>query len=341
MISVIVPIYNAENYLRQCLNSLAKQTYRDLEVVMVNDGSTDSSRDICMEFCDKYKNFVLVDKENGGQMSAWILGVHKAKGDYFGFVDSDDYVAVDMYEKMMKCEERTHADVVMCDFFDLNKDSATQRGEKYMSYYGPEEIDKIHATVFPTITTYISVSRWDKLFKRELYLKCTDKYCTYHARTMEDRFIVSSYLFGCNSFAYIDEPLYFWRKRKSSSSRKSRPELIEIVNNLYASQKQMLIDYGKYDKYKDKLEVGKINLLRLVIERNLKSSWSFSEKLKYSRLILSDENRQIVKSHRKDCVGKFGVFFYLVCLLNSRMMLVLGNQFTSFSKTLPIENAYD
>ena len=225
MISVIIPVYNAEKYLRECLDSIAAQTYQNLEVLIVNDGSTDGSEAICREYEEKYEHFRLINKKNGGQMSAWILGVQKSHGDYFGFVDSDDKIAPTMYAEMMKRQETTGADLVMCNFYDWDTKLATPRNRNLKPYYGEKDISEIHEMAFPTLTEYFSVSRWDKLFKRDLYVDCMDRYCDYIARTFEDRFIVTPYIFCCRSFAYIDEPLYYWRKRKVSSSRKPRPEL--------------------------------------------------------------------------------------------------------------------
>ncbi len=340
MISVIVPIYNEEKYLRQCLESLANQTFKDMEVIMVNDGSTDLSREICEEYVEKHNNFVLLNKENGGQMSAWILGVSNAKGDYFGFVDSDDYVAPDMYEKMMTCEEKTGADLVMCNFYDLSTDEAKPRNKNFKSYYGEDSIGEIYEKVFPTLTDYISMSRWDKLFKRDIYLDCTKKYCNYVVRTMEDRFIVSTYFFHCKSFAYVSEPLYYWRKCKISSSRKPRPELIDIVENLYATQMRMLKDRELYEQYKNNLEVGKIDLLRSTIERNLSGNWSKKEKLQFAGQVLSDENRHIIISNKSACTGKFGKFFYYVCKLNCRHLLVVGTEIMNKLRPDNNENAF-
>ena len=99
-LSVIVPIYNAEQYLEECLDSIMQQTFKDYEVILVNDGATDRSPQICQEYADQYDNVHLVNKENGGLVSARKAGLAKACGEYIGWVDSDDCVEPEMFEKM-------------------------------------------------------------------------------------------------------------------------------------------------------------------------------------------------------------------------------------------------
>lgn len=100
-ISVIVPVYNVENYLRRCIDSLLNQTYRNLEIILVNDGSTDTSLQICNEYAQKDARITVINKPNGGLSSARNAGLDAATGDYIGFVDSDDYVGVEMYERLL------------------------------------------------------------------------------------------------------------------------------------------------------------------------------------------------------------------------------------------------
>lgn len=114
-LSVIVPVYNAENYLRECLDSIVNQTYRDFELILVNDGSTDRSPQICCEYAHKYKYIHIVDKKNGGLISARKAGLAKACGEYIGWVDSDDRIMPEMFEKMCGEAEKTNADIVICD----------------------------------------------------------------------------------------------------------------------------------------------------------------------------------------------------------------------------------
>ena len=104
MISVIVPVYNAEKYLKKCLDSLVNQSYKDLEIILVNDGSQDGSEKICKDYEEKDSRIILINKNNGGPSSARNSGIEKANGEYLSFIDSDDYLALDFYEKLEDIE---------------------------------------------------------------------------------------------------------------------------------------------------------------------------------------------------------------------------------------------
>ena len=115
MISVIVPVYNVEEYLEECLESIQHQTLTDIEVILVNDGSTDDSREICERFCQKDSRFKLINQENQGQSVARNNGVAASIGEFITFVDSDDVIKRDMLQQLMKYID-TGIDIVECDF---------------------------------------------------------------------------------------------------------------------------------------------------------------------------------------------------------------------------------
>ena len=123
-VSIIVPIYNVEKYLSKCLDSLVNQTLADIEIIIVNDGSPDNSYKIVKDYLKKYPDKIkYYEKSNGGQGSARNLGLTKATGEYVGYVDSDDYVNLTMYEKMYQKAKKTDADIVMCAHTIVYEDS--------------------------------------------------------------------------------------------------------------------------------------------------------------------------------------------------------------------------
>ena len=116
-VSVIIPVYNVEKYISRCLESLANQTLKDLEILIVNDGSTDNSRSIIEKYLKKHSlRIKYFEKQNGGLSSARNYGLKYATGEYIAFLDSDDYVEKDMYEDMYKIAKKDDADMVECDF---------------------------------------------------------------------------------------------------------------------------------------------------------------------------------------------------------------------------------
>ena len=134
-ISVIIPIYNAENYLAECIDSVLAQTFKNIEIVLVNDGSTDSSPAIIEEYAAKHENIVTVHKQNGGLASARIAGLQKATGKFIGWVDADDFTAPTMYEELYTCACDNNADYVYCDYEFYPHKVATKE-KWFKQYYG-------------------------------------------------------------------------------------------------------------------------------------------------------------------------------------------------------------
>ena len=114
-VSIIVPVYNMEKYLRECLDSLVNQTLKDIEIICINDGSKDNSLEILNEYSQKDSRIKVINKENEGQGVARNLGISKAQGEFIGFVDPDDWVELDMYEKMYNQAKTLDSEIVICD----------------------------------------------------------------------------------------------------------------------------------------------------------------------------------------------------------------------------------
>ena len=116
-VSVIIPVYNVEDYLEKCLDSVINQTLKDIEIIVVNDGSPDNSQKIIDKYRKKDKRIISVMKENGGQASARNLGIKKSHGEFLCFVDSDDWIELDMLEVLYNNAKENHSDIVTCDYF--------------------------------------------------------------------------------------------------------------------------------------------------------------------------------------------------------------------------------
>ena len=128
-VSVIIPVYNTEKYLRRCLDSVINQTLNTVEIVVINDGSTDNSQKIIKEYVNKYPDrFIFIEKENGGQASARNIGLERCNGEYIGFLDSDDFIALNMFEKMYNMAKDNALDYVACGYTDI----CSQDGKDYV-----------------------------------------------------------------------------------------------------------------------------------------------------------------------------------------------------------------
>lgn len=164
-VSISVPIYNAEKYLRKCLDSLVNQTLQEIEIVVVNDGSTDSSEAICREFANKDPRIILISKENGGSASARQTALEVAKGDFLCACDADDWVEPEMYEKLYKKAIESDADIVMCDYWsEYPNGRQVAHKFKYDLEMRSDLLDDALNKKFPTMV-------WNKIFKRSLFEK--------------------------------------------------------------------------------------------------------------------------------------------------------------------------
>lgn len=170
IISVIVPVYNVEKYIGRCMDSLLKQTYHDLEIILVNDGSTDSSGKMIDDYAEKYEHVTAIHKENGGQSSARNVGLDAAKGSYIGFVDSDDWIDPEMFGYLMKILKETGSDVsdISVVFAHEYKHAVKQDDDFQLQIFEGRDmlVNYLH-TGLSERTGQFSVYR--KLFKRELF----------------------------------------------------------------------------------------------------------------------------------------------------------------------------
>ncbi len=166
LLSVIVPAYNAENDLRRCLDSLLHQTYAPLEIVLIDDGSTDSSAAICAEYARAHAQIRFFHKENGGVSSARNLGLAKAEGALIGFCDADDWVDADYYERMARRLEESGAEMVFFGYEEFFEGSGSARGH-FPEKTGPVDgLEALKQCVLPQRDGYFT-SLWNKLFRRE------------------------------------------------------------------------------------------------------------------------------------------------------------------------------
>jgi glycosyltransferase involved in cell wall biosynthesis len=211
-VSVVVPIYNVEKYLKRCLESLVNQTLKHIEIILINDASTDNSLTIMREYESKYNNIKVIDsKENLKQGGARNLGVQIAKGDYIGFVDSDDWIDVHMYEKLYAKAMETNSDVVDSDYYvsDGNKilDSVISNTADQIGELTNEKKKKLILN---------NGRMWTKIFKRELFI---DNDIKFPERLFyEDNPVVPLLLVHAKRLEKVNEPLYYYFKNLESTT---------------------------------------------------------------------------------------------------------------------------
>ncbi len=210
-ISLIIPVYNAERYINQALESVLEQTFTDYEVIMVNDGSTDKSLAILTEYSQKYPNFHLVDQKNKGQGAARNVGVSFATGDYITFLDSDDFLEPNFFEVLYSTAIENNADISGCNFYFYYDKGVKKFSMPFTSKTGVYSSEvALKKLIFDT--TFHSFM-WNKLFKRELFTKHNIQFYDMY---FEDVATCPQLFYYANKVAFINKPLYYYRRHKGS-----------------------------------------------------------------------------------------------------------------------------
>lgn len=208
-LSVIVPVYNVEGYIERSIMSLVRQTYSNLEIILVDDGSTDLSGVICDQFAKEYPNIQVIHKTNGGLSDARNVGVAQATGDYIAFLDSDDYVHYRAYELMLYHMKMLDADVVECEYWKV----WDQQEEKEYLGCAVEVQDRDQALTQLMKWKNFDISVWNKLYKREMVqdlLFPVGKIC-------EDEFWTYRVLFRAKKLIHLFFPLHFYQQGRTTS----------------------------------------------------------------------------------------------------------------------------
>ena len=228
-ISVIVPVYNVEEFLEQCLESIVTQTYIDLEIILVNDGSTDQSSKICDDFVKRDPRVKLIHQINGGVSSARNIGIKVATGEYITFVDSDDWLEKEMYQKMMYAVKiQNESEVIMCDFINEKYDCQEKITANIRDgFYVKQDIVK---ELYPTLLVTEDLGRLPIvsacicIFKKELFLNNKIAFDV-DLRYVEDYLFMATIMLYTNSFYYLKDYYgYHYRQYEISRSKKYQPK---------------------------------------------------------------------------------------------------------------------
>ncbi len=211
-ISIIVPVYNVEKYLEKCVDSILKQTFTDFELILVDDGSPDNSGAICDQYAEKDARVKVIHKENGGLSSARNAGIDVARGKYLGFIDSDDYIAEDMYALLYNNIVKEEADMSICGIYDVYKDKEPKILSKFRKVCTKTETMKLILDA-----NIISVHAVNKLYKRELFNSIR-----YPVGTItEDAAIILDIVNQCKKIIVESTQKYFYFHRENSISSKN------------------------------------------------------------------------------------------------------------------------
>lgn len=243
-ISVIVPVYNAETFLCKCIDSILAQSFLDFELLLINDGSTDSSGKICDEYSRKDERIRVFHKENKGISATREFGINHAKGEYIQFVDSDDWIDKNMFLEMFSEAERTKADIVGCNFFEVY----SQEKHPVQTFY------KDKYQFFKAVLSNNWGVLWKILFKRKLFLD-NNIHFPKGINGGEDYYVVTNLLFYAKNVSCVNKAFYYYN-RCNSSSLITKQKKEDILQQIKATQlvERLLDSHGCLETYKKELQ---------------------------------------------------------------------------------------
>lgn len=282
LISIIVPVYNVEKYVQQCIESILNQTYKQIEVILVDDGSLDRSSVICEEYAFMDPRVKVIHKENGGLSSARNVGLDKAKGKFIGFVDSDDWIDNNMYESMLHLALTYQADVVQCGYKLINEQGKITREINFGNrrFNTKAEVEKAYY-----MTNEFSSVVWNKLYRADLFEELRFKV----GKNNEDVFILTDALLRIHKMVNTPKCYYHYLQRKES-----------IMGTQFTEKKF------------DRLEAGEYLLQQCLLYSPQYQNWARIEVCKICIFLYIDlmhTKNQIDQGYKNQLVSNFNLHF--------------------------------
>lgn len=313
LISVIVPVYNVEPYLRKCLDSIVNQTYKNLEIILVDDGSTDNSGIICDEYANKDNRIKVIHKANGGLSDARNKGLDIVKGEYTGFVDSDDYIAEDMYEYLYNFAIENDLDVAMCASCDVyqNKKIYPKNFESIIL----DKKEKIIENIFVNQHGGSGIGVCNKLFKYNVIKNIRFDF----GKTYEDVYFALKWIGNTNKFGRDSEVKYYYVQREESITHQKfyNDKILDVVDGY---QKNYKIIFEKYPEATKAAEVRLWWAYRVAIERiyECEDAESYNKIIKYLQKTVRWNLSRILKNNKFSFRAKIS---YLLLSINTKIYL--------------------
>lgn len=314
-ISVIIPIYNVEKYLNKCVESVVNQTYKNLEIILVDDGSPDKCPQICEEWAKKDNRIKVIHKQNGGLSDARNYGINKSSGDYLIFIDSDDYISLDCIEILYNSLKNNNSkisvaryinvmDGIVVDNLTFSKKTYEFSIVDYWNNYFEAILDKKYDVSSPYIIACC------KLFKKELF----DQIEFPLGKINEDEFTTYKVIDKCDKIIFVDQPLYYYLRRTGSIMNSlSFEKSLDSIEAFWDRHTCFVSD----EKYNPIIEKSYIFTLESLIEKYFKAKYDLkSDKLteivRQKYLELFDKLSNEKKYNSLSCVRRieFKVFKY-------------------------------
>ena len=323
-ISVITAVYNTEKYLRKCLDSLINQTYKNIEIIIVEDCSTDNSKEILNEY-KKYNNVkIIYNKKNSGLSYSRNIGLENATGKYIGYVDSDDYIDLDFYEKMMNNIIKNKSDIVICDIKTVYENT----GDIILNKVCKNDTSKINI-----INNGLAAACWNKVYKKEVI----EKYPFEVGKINEDIAVVIPSIINANNVSYEENCYYYYVQRNNSIQNSNfNDKKFDIFNGVELTLERIK-NTDNFNDIKDCLVYNQlITFLMYVItkENIFFKRYSILKKYrKYSKKYNINRNKYFI-DFLNEIGGKHAKYYKLLIDLNSKGLILFDNILITFYSLL-------
>lgn len=276
--SVIIPIYNSEKYLEECIESVVLQNREDIEIILINDGSKDNSLSICNKFKSNYNNIIVINKLNSGTTDTILNGIKEAKGEYICFIDSDDTISSNYFNTLDKYTKEKY-DIIIFDFLKKFKNCSIKTKVNNISYgkLKDNEVENLQKNYFDNFNNY-SLYRWDKVIKKDIIQKSASE-IKIKAIYFEDHIISFLNLLNANTIFYIEENLYFYRMRGNSVSHQVNDRIFKDLLDVEKEMENIAHRYNYDEKQFEKLRLyflyqyARFSLKNKEKTHNKKVSW--------------------------------------------------------------------
>ena len=247
MISIIIPIYNVEKYLSKCIESLVGQTYKDIEIILINDGSPDHCLSICEQYSKKDNRIIVIDQENKGVSAARNAGLKMAKGEYIGFVDPDDWIAPEMYESMHSAMKETNADLCICGYDYYDEHGKVDENRRYNTKENETITQKDVIYRFSDMPPTIRHGVVNKLFKNELL---NGQMFKEGLHSSEDVFFLNEYVQKIQNAVVVHQPYYKNLVRQGSATHGGL-SINSLADSFEAHERMYLDSIRRYPELKN------------------------------------------------------------------------------------------
>ena len=311
-ISIIVPVYNVEAYLERCVESILKQTYTNLEILLVNDGSTDKSGELCDKLALRDHRIRVIHKENGGLSDARNRGIDEASSKLIGFIDSDDYIDEDMYETLYRQMVASKADLSMCGHYDVYH----QIPEKQVAEIKTWELMPEEAIKMVMEAKILSVTAVNKLYKKALFEQLRFRI----GKIAEDAFIMVDLIHQCSKVVATNEKKYYYVHRENSIT--TQKFSLKFLNVIEAYEQNAKIISENYPDLYD-VAIMRLNWAYFYVLDRLLVDNDFKDKVLEDRLIsyLKKNKKSILMDSRFTRARKMS--FLALCLSRKLYLKIL------------------